>query len=405
MTDTTPARPPAPVPLRRTALHPFHVRLGAKLVPFNGWEMPLYYASILEEHRAVRESAGLFDVGHMGIVTVSGAHAADLLARRTTANVGRIAPGQCRYTFLTEFNGAILDDLLTTRLDDHDPLAVQFLVVPNAGRAGKVVEILGEHRRPDTEVAVHNDAVTILAVQGPRSRAILEEMFGWSLGELKFYTGRWFPAAAGSDLPPTGRLGRRFPGGLGDAYFVSRTGYTGELGYELFVPGPAAVALADRLVAAGVRPAGLGARDTLRLEKGYLLSGQEFNRDRTPIEAGQDRFVDLDHPFVGRDPIAAQARDGPAVRLVGLTVTEPGAIPRHGTPVIAEGALVGHATSGGLSPTLGYGIALAYLPPALTPPGTTVALEIRGRPVPATVVALPFLAAAGGRRAYTPPAP
>lgn len=396
---------PAPTELRRTPLHPFHVELGAHLVPFNGWEMPLYYTGILDEHRAVRESAGLFDVGHMGILTVVGDHAGDLLSRRTTADTAKIAAGQCRYTFLTEFNGAILDDLLVTRLDSGRPQPTQFLVVPNAGRAAKVVELLTEHRRPDTTVTVHNGAVTILALQGPKSRAILEGVFGWSLGGLKFYHGRFFPARAAAGAPAEGALGPVFPSALGESVYVSRTGYTGELGYELFVPGTVAVDVAHRLVAAGARPAGLGARDTLRLEKGYLLSGQEFNRDRTPLEAAQEKFVDLDHPFVGRDVLAAQARDGVKVRLAGLRTDEVGAIPRHGTPILHHAEVIAHATSGGLSPTLDTGIALAFLPRPLDAPGTELAFELRGRSVAARVVPLPFLTAPPGRRPYTPTPP
>jgi glycine cleavage system T protein (aminomethyltransferase) len=396
--------PPA-ADLRRTPLHPFHVAHHARLVPFNGWEMPLYFTGILEEHRAVRESVGFFDVGHMGIVTVAGEHAPDLLSRRTTANAGRITPGQCRYTFLTEFSGAILDDLLLTRLDAGDPHALEFLVVPNAGRAAKVVELLTEHRRPDTTVAVHNDAVTILAVQGPRSRTLLEQVFGWQLGALKFYHGRFFPATSAGPGPPDGTVGGRFPEEIGRSIFVSRTGYTGELGYELFVPGPVAVALADRLTGAGAVPCGLGARDTLRLEKGYLLSGQEFNRDRTPLEAAQERFVELDHPFVGRDALEAQAKEGVKVRLAGLVVDEPGAIPRHGTPIRSGSDVVATVTSGGLSPTLNHGIALAFLPRPLDAVGTELSLDLRGRSVPARVVPLPFLAAAGQRRGNTATTP
>ena len=402
--DTAPPAAP-PVPLKRTPLHAFHVARHAHLVPFNGWEMPLYFSGILDEHRAVRASAGFFDVSHMGILTVSGPHAADLLSRRTTANVAKVASGQCRYTFLTEFNGTILDDLLVTRLDAGDPLQMQFLAVPNAGRAAKVVEILTEHRRPDTTIDVHNGAAAILAVQGPDSRAILERLFGWQLQGLGFYHGRFFPAEGAGAGSPEGRVGPRFPDGLADGIFVSRTGYTGELGYELFVRGSAAVGLAERLSDAGALPCGLGARDTLRLEKGYLLSGQEFNRDRTPIEAAQERFVELDHPFIGRDVLEAQVKDGVPARLAGLLVEEAGAIPRHGTPVVADGKVIATATSGGRSPTLNQGIALAFLPRPLDAVGTRLSLELRGRSVPARVVPLPFLPARRERRGYTPKTP
>jgi aminomethyltransferase len=381
---------PTPAPLQRTPLFGFHEARRAHLVPFAGWEMPLYYSGILEEHRAVRSSAGLFDVSHMGLLTVDGSHAAELLARRTTANVERLEPGQVRYTFLLESSGAIVDDLLISRLDAGDELARRFLVVPNAARTAEVEEILRQHRSPDTTLARWNGRVALLALQGPRSRAILEGEWGWDLARLGFYRSAWFPAEPGS-ADRAGRIGLRFPGDLDRSLLVSRTGYTGELGYELFVPADRARVVAERLVAAGAPPVGLGARDTLRLEKGFLLSGQDFHRDRTPLEAGQDRFVDLDHPFVGRPALEAQKAAGPPVRLVGIEVDEANAIPRHGTPVLVDGRAVADATSGGLSPGLGHGIALAYLPRELAGPGRAVALQIRGRTVPGRVVPLPFV--------------
>jgi aminomethyltransferase len=391
MTVEPPAK--AATGLRRTALIDFHRRHGAHLVPFAGWEMPLYYTSILAEHRAVRSHVGLFDVSHMGILTVEGGHAAELLARRTTANVPALEPGQVRYTFLLESTGRIVDDLLVSRIDRGDELTRSFLVVPNASRADEVEEILRQHRGPDTKIARWNGPVALLAVQGPGSRALLEHEFGWDLGPLAFYHATFFPAA-GKGAPRTGTLGLPFPGALTDSILVSRTGYTGELGYELFVRGETADALAERLLAAGAVPTGLGARDTLRLEKGYLLSGQDFHRDHSPIEAGQDRFVDFDHEFIGRAQLEKERGEGPACRLVGLEVAEEGAIPRHGTRVRAGSDVVSEATSGGMSPSLGRGIALAYLPPALAVPGTAVTLEIRGREVPGQVVPLPFVKAA-----------
>jgi aminomethyltransferase len=387
-----PAPPRPAAPLRRTALYDFHVRHGAHMVPFNGWEMPLYYSSILAEHRAVRGGVGLFDVAHMGLLTVEGARAAALLSRRTTANVDAEAPGQVHYTFLLEATGAIVDDLLVTRIDTGSELERAFLVVPNAGRADEVEEILRQHRTPDTTIARWNPRLALLAVQGPGSRALLEGLFGWTLAELPFYRARRFPLA-NAEAERAGHIGAKLPADLDGNSWVSRTGYTGELGYELLVRAEDADALAERLVAAGAVPTGLGARDTLRLEKGYLLSGQDFHRDRTPLEAGQDRFVAFDHPFVGRTALEKQAAEGPSVRLVGLEVASPGAIPRHGTPVLVGGKRVTELTSGGLSPNLGHGIALAYLPRDLTAPGTTVALELRGGEVPARVVPLPFVKA------------
>jgi aminomethyltransferase len=388
--------PAAAPPLLRTPLYDLHVRHGAHLVPFAGWEMPLYYASILAEHRAVRSGVGLFDVSHMGILTVEGATAAELLSRRTTANVAALEPGRVRYTFLLEATGAIVDDLLISRIDSGAELVPRFVVVPNAARAAEVEEILRQHRSPETTIQRWNGSVALLAVQGPGARQLLERLFGWSLGALGFYRAAFFPAHAGG--APAGRLGAAFPADLATERLVSRTGYTGELGYELFVPTGEADGIGEQLLAAGAVPVGLGARDTLRLEKGYLLSGQEFHRDRTPLEAGQDRFVEFDHPFVGRPALEEARAKGLAVRLAGLEVTEPGAIPRHGTPVLSHGTSVAVATSGGLSPGLGHGIALAYLPKELAAVGTELSVEVRGRTVPARVVPLPFVAPSPVRR-------
>jgi glycine cleavage system T protein (aminomethyltransferase) len=391
-----PVRPP--VPLLRTALFGFHVAHGGHMVPFAGWEMPLYYDSILAEHQAVRQHVGLFDVSHMGVLTVSGGHAAELLSRRTTANVAKLVPGQVRYTFLLDASAEIVDDLLISRIDDGSRPDPFFLVVPNAAHASEVYDLLRSHRRPDTEVHHLNPNVSILAVQGPAARGLLEALFGWRLGALKYYTSRRFPAQRTDGPEADGVLGTVVPRDLATHYLVSRTGYTGEAGYEIFVPAADAPSVAERIVAAGARPVGLGARDTLRLEKGFLLSGQDFHLDRSPLEAAQDRFVEMDHDFVGRTALEKQLKDGLPLRLVGLLVEEPKAIPRHGTPILHGGAVVGTVTSGGLSPSLDKGIALAFLPPALTAVGTELGLDLRGRTVPARVVSLPFYPATPARR-------
>lgn len=393
---TDPEVPPS-APLRRTALFPFHQAHSAHLVAFAGWEMPLYYEGIIPEHRAVRRHLGLFDVSHMGVITVSGGHAADLLGRRTTANVAKLAPGQVRYTFLLESGGAIIDDLLISRLDAGRADAPIFLVVPNAAHADEVYDLFRAHRRPDTEVHHLNPRVCILAVQGPAARGVLETLFGWRLGGLKYYTARRFPAHRTDGPAADGTFGPVLPDDLGERFVVSRTGYTGEPGYEIFVPADQAIEIAERLVAAGAQPVGLGARDTLRLEKGFLLSGQDFHLDRSPLEAAQDRFVEFDHDFVGRAALEKQRADGLAVRLTAIAVAEPNAIPRIGTPVLHAGTRVGQLTSGGSSPSLGHGIGLGYLPPALGTVGTALELDIRGRTVAARVVALPFYPAAPAR--------
>ncbi|MCI4360880.1 MAG: glycine cleavage system aminomethyltransferase GcvT [Thermoplasmata archaeon] len=387
-----------PATLLRTALFSFHVAHGAHLVPFAGWEMPLYYDSILAEHQAVRQHVGLFDVSHMGVLTVAGGHSADLLGRRTTANVGKLLPGQVRYTFLLDAGAEIVDDLLISRIDDGTHPDPSFLVVPNAAHASEVYDLLRSHRRPDTTVQHLNPNVAILAVQGSAARGLLETLFGWRLGGLKYYTSRRFPAERTDGPAADGVLGTTLPADLAHHFLVSRTGYTGEAGYEIFVPAGKAASVAEEIVAAGAKPCGLGARDTLRLEKGFLLSGQDFHLDRSPLEAGQDRFVEMDHEFVGRVALEKQRTDGLALRLVGLLVEEPNAIPRHGTPVVHDGKVIAQVTSGGLSPSLDKGIALAYLPPALAAPGTEVGLDLRGRTVPARVHALPFYPPSPARR-------
>jgi aminomethyltransferase len=387
-----------PVALLHTPLYPFHTAHGAHLVPFAGWEMPLYYSSIVAEHEAVRAKLGLFDVSHMGILGVSGGHAAALLSRRTTANVAKLVPGQCRYTFLLDLNGQIVDDLLITRIDDGQETIPRYLVVPNAARTEKVFDLFRQHRLPDTEIERFNGQVAILALQGHAAREVLEPKFGWQLGALKFYHGALFPTDSTAALPPTGRARATFPEDLEHAIWVSRTGYTGEPGYELFVRGSDAPNLAESLVTAGAAPCGLGARDTLRLEKGYLLSGQDFHQDHTPLEAGQEKFVEFDHPFVGRDALEKQKAAGVPVRFVGISVDEPGAIPRHGTPIFVGDHSVGIATSGGPSPILKHGLALGYLPTPIAQPGTEVSLDIRGRKVAGRVVELPFVPANRGRR-------
>ena len=391
----------APHTLRQSPLARFHELHGGHLVPFAGWEMPLYFTGILAEHEAVRTGVGLFDVSHMGILTLDGRSAPALLSRRTTADVTRLAPGQCKYTFLLDASAKIVDDLLITRIDDAGAEGPRFVVVPNAATAAHISELFRQHRKPDTKVGAHNGKVAVLAVQGPRAAATLEQVFGWSLADLGSYRARWFPAERGGPGAAEGTLSPFFPKDLADRILVSRTGYTGEAGFELFVGAPRAVAVAEGLVAAGAVPAGLGARDTLRLEKGYLLSGQDFHQDRSPLEAGQDRFVDFEHVFVGREALLQQRTAGGFARLSGISVADRSAIPRHGNAVRSGETGVATVTSGGTSPTLKHGIALAYLPESLAVPGTAVTLDIRGRPVPAEVVRLPFVRASPARRDNT----
>ncbi|HEX5589832.1 MAG TPA: glycine cleavage system aminomethyltransferase GcvT [Candidatus Limnocylindrales bacterium] len=360
------------LPLHETALVDIHRRLGAKLIEFGGWLMPVQYAGILEEHRAVRERGGLFDLSHMGELFVEGSAAGDALAAAVVTDPRTLAIGRAQYSMLCAADGGVIDDLIVYRLGEK-----RFLVVANAGNAAIVSDELAARLHGWSAVLDDRSLTTsLVAIQGPAAAGVLAPLTDIDLGALRYY------AIA------EGRV-------AGIPALVARTGYTGEDGFELFVDwerGPeawAALEAAGR--AAGVVPCGLGARDTLRLEAGMPLYGNELDRDTNPFEAGLGRVVKLDKPgdFVGRDALAKVARDGIEKRLVGLTVTGRG-IARHGYRVLRDGRPTGVVTSGTHSPTLGRPIAMAYVTPADGEPGTILAVEVRDQAVSAEVVPLPF---------------
>jgi aminomethyltransferase len=372
---------PAPdAPARRTPLYECHLELGARMVPFAGWEMPVQYSGVIEEHRAVRSAAGLFDVSHMGEMRLRGAAAERLLQRLTPNDVARLAPGRAHYSGLLTERGTYVDDLLVYRLAAED-----FMVVVNASNAARDVEWVRRHAagwrprqapgEPEVEIADQSDDYALLALQGPRALAILEPLASPGVAALKYYGFLQGEVA-------------------GQPAIISRTGYTGEDGFELYLPPAAAPAVWRRLLAAGqphgLLPAGLGARDTLRLEAAMALYGHELNEDTTPFEAGLAWVVKLDKgDFLGRDALAAQHAGGVGRTLAGFAVEGRG-IARQGHPVRCGGEVVGEVTSGTWSPTLEKAIGMAYLPPQLAKPGTPIALDVRGKELPATVVALPF---------------
>jgi aminomethyltransferase len=334
--------------------------------------MPVQYSGILEEHRAVRERAGLFDLSHMGELFVEGNDAGDALAAALITDPRTLALGRAQYSMLCAPDGGVIDDLIVYRLGEQ-----RFLVVANAGNATVVSDELAA--RLEGWRAVLDDrslATSLVAIQGPRSAAVLAPLTDVDLEGLRYY------AIA------EGRV-------AGIPALVARTGYTGEDGFELFVEwerGPDAWrALAEAGQGSGVIPCGLGARDTLRLEAGMPLYGNELDRETNPFEAGLGRVVKLHKPgdFVGREALARVAEQGPAKRLVGLTITGRG-IARHGYPVLAGDRRTGVVTSGTHSPTLGRPIAMAYVAPGDAEPGTILAVEIREQPIAAEVVRLPF---------------
>jgi aminomethyltransferase len=360
--------------LRQTALVERHRSLGGRLIDFAGWEMPVQYRSILDEHRGVREGAGLFDLSHMGEVWVSGPGAGDGLARALVTDPPRLVEGRAHYSMICAPDGGIIDDLIVYRV-----AAQRFLVVPNASNREVVVEEL--RARLDGFDAAIDDAslrTSLVAIQGPRAAEVLGPHTDVDLSLLKYYA-----MAEGH--------------ACGVPAHVARTGYTGEDGFELFVEWEDALQVWDGLLdagqAQGIIACGLGARDTLRLEAGMPLYGNELGRDTNPYEAGLGRVVKLDKEsdFVGRAALERIAETGPARQLVGLTVRGRG-IARHGYPVHEPGGTdeIGLVTSGAPSPTQGVPIAMAYVPPARSAVGTMFEVAIRAARAEAEVVPLPF---------------
>jgi len=357
---------------RATPLVGRHEALDARLVDFAGWRMPIQYTGILEEHRAVRQRAGLFDLCHMGELFVEGPDAGDALAFAVTTDPRTLAIGRAHYSMICAPDGGILDDLIVYRLADD-----RFMVVANASNAAVVSDALAERFEGRRAVLDdHSLATALVAIQGPAALGILAPLTDLDLDAIHYY-GISEGAVAGV------------------AGLVARTGYTGEDGFEVFVDAAAATTVWDALAtageAAGLVPVGLGARDTLRLEAGMPLYGNELDRATTPFEAGLGRVVKLAKAggFVGRDALAAAAAAEPRRRLVGLVVRGRG-IARHGHPVWSGERASGLVTSGTMSPTLGVPIAMAYVAPADSAPGTMLDVEIREARAAAEVVPLPF---------------
>ncbi|HEY0969471.1 MAG TPA: glycine cleavage system aminomethyltransferase GcvT [Gemmatimonadales bacterium] len=355
--------------LKRTPLHDLHVALGAKMVPFAGYEMPVQYpAGVIAEHRAVRTACGLFDVSHMGEFVVRGPRALDFVNHVATNDASTLAVGQAQYTALCNEGGTIEDDCLVYRFDDH------YMIVVNASNAAKDWELIGRHvDRFDVELEDVSDRTALLALQGPKAQEVLARHVSVDLDSIAYYH---FVVAEVAGVPDV---------------IVSRTGYTGEDGFELYLAADRARELWEALTAEGdVQPCGLGARDTLRLEMGMALYGNDIDDATSPYEANMGWIVKLKKgDFVGREALQRMKEQGPERRLVGFTFEER-AIPRHGYPVFHEGQPSGEVRSGTMSPTLGIPIGTAYLPTAAAAEGTRFEVEIRGKRVPARVVKPPF---------------
>ena len=359
--------------LRRTPLHDVHRDLGARLVPFAGYEMPVQYTSIIEEHRTVRSAVGLFDLSHMGEIEIAGEEAVAFLQHALVSDPGALEVGQAQYSMACQPDGGIIDDLIVYRQADE-----RYLVVCNASNRAAVVEQLTDLlERGDFGASLddRSDRVALIAPQGPNAAALIGELTDLDLATIGNY--------------------RSAPGTVaGIDCIVARTGYTGEDGFELFCDASRARELWEALASAGerhgLRPCGLGARDTLRLEAGMPLYGNELGRDTNPFEVNLGRVVKLDKgDFVGRAALQAVQQSGPARKLIGLQMLD-NAIPRAGYDVLVDGDPVGRVTSGTLSPTLGAKIAMALVSAEMAGAGLTFEVVVRERPYRAEQVKLPF---------------
>jgi aminomethyltransferase len=358
----------APSALKRTPFYEKHVALGAKIVPFAGWEMPVQYANgLMAEHKAVRERCGLFDVSHMGEFMIYGDRAVDFVNYVTTNDVGALALGQVHYSGILNDRGTFEDDCLVYRFAD------KVMMVVNASNLDKDLAHISRHAaRFGVTIENVSDEMGLLALQGPQAAKILQPLTKTDLSTIKYYH---FAEGEVAGMP----------------MIISRTGYTGEDGFELYHNTSFSSRLWDKLMAAGdVTPAGLGARDTLRLEMGMALYGNDIDDTVTPLEANLQWLVKLKKgEFVGSKVLEAQKANGVKKKLVGFTMSDRN-IARHGYPVFANGEPSGVVCSGTMSPTLGIPIGTAYLPTELAKEGNTFEIEIRGKRVPATVVKPPF---------------
>lgn len=365
--------------LRRTPLFDRHVQLGARLVPFSGWEMPVQYSSIIEEHRAVREDVGLFDVSHMGEIVVRGAGALALLESLCCNTVAALQTGQVQYNAILNERGGIVDDLTIYRVREDE-----FFVVSNAANYEKVFAHLKSFAKNDVELVNESDNWGLLALQGPKAADVIRSIHP-PCADIDYYYFDEFEWE-------------------GARLRYSRTGYTGTDGFEFYTPAGVAPAFWDALLATGakanIKPAGLGARDILRLEAGMPLWGNELNEDRTPVESNIAWIVkEKEPPYLGYDRIMEQKRNGPPGRVLRFVMREKGGVPRGGFAVYdaAGEKRIGEVLSGAHSPVLQNGIGTAYLPVEYAAPETEILIEIRNRRLKAAVHKGPFIQKTSGK--------
>ncbi len=359
----------------KTILFDEHVSLGARMVPFAGWEMPLLYRGIVPEHLWTREHASVFDICHMGEFEIKGATAERDLEKLLTMSVAALKPGRCAYGYLLAEDGGVLDDLICFRFGPE-----RFMLVVNAGTLAGDRDWIRAHLSPQTVFVDLSPVTAKLDIQGPRSRELLEKVFSAPLPELGFFRFQELEL-------------------LGSACLLSRTGYTGEWGYELFVPVAVAQKFWQEILRSGeIKPAGLGARDTLRVEMGYPLYGHELRREWTPAGAAHGRFLELNKHFIGCEAVQRALHTGAARELAGL-ILEGRMAGRAGDVVLQEDAVVGELTSGLFAPSLNTAVALAYIERDCCVPGKVVSVLTRGRKLPARIEPLPLYKQGSARSA------
>ncbi len=367
------------MPLKRTPLHEINIKHGCRLVSFAGWEMPIQFSGLVDEHHAVRKKAGLFDISHMGVFRLAGSNTKDALQSLVPSDLFRIGPGEACYTLLLNENGGIIDDLIIYDLGINERKEENLILVLNAGRTFDDLNWLKQHLEPKhIKISDEKKDGVLLALQGPEAIKILEHFCADSLVNIPSFGHRQVQIEKiGLDTPTSA--------------FIARTGYTGEDGFELLLPPNPGQMLWAKLIKTGVTPCGLGARDTLRLEASMHLYGNDMNTETTPFEAGLGWLVHLEmaSQFIGRNRLEHQAKAGVSKRLVCLEL-ESRAIARKGYEIHHQDECVGEITSGTWSPTLEKAIALAYVPVDLSQLNRTLYVEIRGKKQPAKVVKKPF---------------
>lgn len=358
--------------LRRTALYDTHVALGAKMVPFAGFDMPVRYTSDVDEHLCVRQRVGMFDVSHMGEFWVEGPGALELIQYVTSNDAAKLVDGQVQYSCLPNDQGGIVDDLLVYRFS-----AEKYLLVVNASNIDKDWDWITRHNRFGATLRNASDELSLFAVQGPKATEALQSLTSLPLADFKYYT---FQVGTLAGVPDV---------------LVSATGYTGAGGFEIYVPNAQALTVWQAIMEAGkgvgLQPIGLGARDTLRLEMGLCLYGNDIDDTTSPLEAGLGWITKFSKDFINRPALEAQKAQGTIRKLVGFVLQEKG-IPRSHYPLLSpEGQVIGEVTSGSISPILNQGIGMGYVRTEFAAPGTEIAVEIRGKALKAQVVKLPFI--------------